>query len=130
MVDDNDFVPQPNGELTLQLVAMPSHANGDGDIFGGWLVAQMDTAGAQFARRIANGRVATVAIDSMAFLKPVPVGATIYCYAELLDIGRSSINVKVEVWMVSGCEELAKTTDTTFTFVAIDEQGRTRPVSS
>src|SRR5699024_2713437 len=128
MTDANDITPEPQGELTLQIIAMPSHTNKDGDIYGGWLVSQMDLAGAQRASHIANGRVATVAIDNMAFVKPVPLGATVYCYAGLLEVGRSSIQIRVEAWINSQAAK-AKVTDAIFTFVAIDEQGHTRPVS-
>ncbi|HCK27966.1 MAG TPA: acyl-CoA thioesterase, partial [Alcanivorax sp.] len=86
----NDDIPQPQGTLALQTIAMPENANWNGDIFGGWLVSQMDLAGAVTARARAKGRVATVAIDSMAFLRPVPVGAVVSCYTRMQDIGRSS----------------------------------------
>lgn len=129
MTNDLDFDPQPQGELTLQVVALPSHTNRDGDIYGGWLVSQMDIAGAQCARLRAQGRVATVAIETMAFIKPVPVGSTVYCYTELLDVGRSSMRIRVEVWINDNNAPKAKVTDCTFTFVAIDDNGCTRPVT-
>ena len=124
---EDDIEPQPRGELAIQTIAMPADANWDGDIFGGWLVSQMDLAGAVCARKEAQGRVATVAIDSMAFLKPVPVGAVVSCYAGLLDVGRSSLRMRVEVW-THHMGDVTKVTEGVFTFVAIDEQGRTRPV--
>ena len=96
----NDDIPQPQGTLALQTIAMPENANWNGDIFGGWLVSQMDLAGAVTARARAKGRVATVAIDSMAFLRPVPVGAVVSCYTRMQDIGRSSMQILVEVWIV------------------------------
>ncbi|MEY1660749.1 acyl-CoA thioesterase [Isoalcanivorax beigongshangi] len=126
MTDDHEE-PTPEGELALQTIAMPADANWNGDIFGGWLVSQMDLAGAICARKTAPGRVATVAIDTMAFLRPVPVGAVVSCYTELLDVGRSSMNIRVEVWIRSK-GETAKVTEGIFTFVAIDEYGRTRAV--
>ncbi len=124
----NDDTPRPQGTLALQTIAMPENANWNGDIFGGWLVSQMDLAGAVTARARPNGRVATVAIDSMAFLRPVPVGAVVSCYTRMQDIGRSSMQILVEVWIVEDNGELAKVTEGHFTFVAIDENGRTRAV--
>lgn len=125
---DMDDEPLPAGELALQTIAMPADANWNGDIFGGWLVSQMDLAGAVAARRTARGRVATVAIDSMSFLRPVPIGSVVSCYTQLLDIGRSSMRIQVEVWINNHSESLAKVTEGEFTFVAIDGTGRTRPV--
>jgi acyl-CoA thioesterase YciA len=124
----NDDIPQPQGTLALQTIAMPENANWNGDIFGVWLVSQMDLAGAVTARARAKGRVATVAIDSMAFLRPVPVGAVVSCYTRMQDIGRSSMQILVEVWIVEDEGGLAKVTEGHFTFVAIDENGRTRSV--
>ncbi|MBM7332147.1 MAG: acyl-CoA thioesterase [Alcanivorax sp.] len=124
----NDDTPRPQGTLALQTIAMPENANWNGDIFGGWLVSQMDLAGAVTARARARGRVATVAIDSMAFLRPVPVGAVVSCYTRMQDIGRSSMQILVEVWIVEDSGDLAKVTEGHFTFVAIDENGRTRSV--
>lgn len=128
MNDDMDAVAGPAGDLALQTIAMPRDANYHGDIFGGWLVSQMDLAGAVCARRTARGRVATVAIDSMVFLRPVPVGALVTCYAKLLGVGRSSMQVLVEVWIGDTTGEQQKVTEGKFTFVAIDEHGRTRAV--
>lgn len=127
-IDDIDSDPLPAGTLALQTIAMPADANWNGDIFGGWLVSQMDLAGAVTARRAARGRIATVAIDSMAFLRPVPVGAVISCYTQLLDIGRTSMKIQVEVWISDHNSNQAKVTEGIFTFVAIDGTGHTRPV--
>lgn len=130
MHDDMDEVAAPAGDLALQTIAMPRDANYHGDIFGGWLVSQMDLAGAVCARRTAHGRVATVAIDSMVFLRPVPVGALVSCYAKLLGVGRSSMQILVEVWIGDVAGQQQKVTEGKFTFVAIDEQGRTRAVTA
>ncbi len=127
---DDDEVAGPGGELALQTIAMPKDANYLGDIFGGWLLSQMDLAGAVLARRTARGRIATVAVDSMVFLRPVPVGAVVSCYARMLSIGRSSMQVMVEVWVGDFAGEQHKVTEGKFTFVAIDENGRTRAVKS
>lgn len=124
-----DDTPTPNGELALQTIAMPADANADGDIFGGWLVSQMDLAGAVTANRLARGRVATVAVDSMVFLRPVAVGSVISCYTDVLNIGRSSITILVEVWAQHHADrEARKVTEGQFIFVAIDENRRTRVV--
>src|SRR5436853_6154642 len=87
----------PRGELVIQTIAMPKDTNHDGDIFGGWLVSQMDLGSAILAGKIAKGRVVTVAIDGMAFLNPVRVGDTVACYAWLEKIGRTSMKICVDV---------------------------------
>jgi acyl-CoA thioesterase YciA len=126
---DIDDTPKPSGELALQTIAMPADTNPSGDIFGGWLMSQMDLAGSITASRRAGGRVATVAVDAMAFMTPVRVGAVVTCYTEILDVGRSSIRVRVEVWVTSmHHNEPAKVTEGEFVFVAIDGNGRTRVV--
>lgn len=130
MTDTLDDIPQPKGTLAIQTIAMPQDANWNGDIFGGWLVSQMDLAGSVTARATAKGRVATVAIDSMAFLRPVPVSSVVSCYTQLLDIGRSSMQILVEVWIRADDGALSKVTEGHFTFVAIDETGRTRAVQT
>ena len=130
-MNDIDSTPIPQGDLALQTVAMPKDTNANGDIFGGWLLSQMDIAGGIAAAEVANGRVATVAIDGMAFLTPVHVGAVVSCYTEVLEVGRSSIRVMVEVWITSKHDgEPLKVTEGDFVFVAIDENGRTRTVGS
>lgn len=126
---DIDDVPVPTGTLSLQTLAMPRDTNASGDIFGGWLVSQMDLACAIAAQEVAAGRVATVAIDGMAFYTPVHVGAVVSCYTEVLEVGRSSIRIGVEVWITRrNSDERIKVTEGEFVFVAIDERGRTRPV--
>lgn len=121
--------PSPAGELTMQTVAMPKDTNASGDIFGGWLVLQMDLAAMVAAQRVAHGRVATVAIDAMNFMVPVKVGAVVSCFAEINSVGRSSIQVQVEVWTTNpGSTELIKVTEGMFVFVAIDDNGRTRAI--
>ena len=124
-----DEDPQPTGTLTLQTLAMPRDTNPQGDVFAGWLMSQMDLAGAIMAQGIARGRVTTVASGSMVFLRPVPVGSTVSCYAEATEVGRSSIRTMVEVWLTrvdSG--EQVKVTEGEFVFVAIDDRGNTRPL--
>ncbi len=121
--------PTPNGELVLQTLAMPRDTNSNGDVFGGWLMTQMDLAGAIAAREIACGRVTTVAVGSMVFLRPVPVGATVSCYCEILETGRSSIKTLIEVWVKHyKFTEQQKVTEGEFVYVSIDDNGRTRPI--
>ena len=130
-MNDIDSSPLPQGDLALQTVAMPKDTNANGDIFGGWLLSQMDIAGGIAAAEVANGRVATVAIDGMAFLTPVHVGAVVTCFTDVLEVGRSSIRIMVEVWVNSRHDgEPLKVTEGEFVFVAIDENGRTRSVSA
>ena len=128
-MNDIDSTPLPNGKLALQTIAMPKDTNASGDIFGGWLLSQMDIAGGIAAGEVAGGRVATVAIDGMAFLTPVHVGAVVSCYTDVIEIGRSSIRITVEVWVNSKHDgEPLKVTEGEFVFVAIDQNGRTRTV--
>lgn len=127
-IDDN---PTPSGEMSLQTIAMPKDTNASGDIFGGWLLSQMDIAAAVAAGKVAGGRVATVAIENMVFLVPVHVGAVVGCYTEIVNIGRSSIQVLVEVWIDSRSgKDKIKVTEGLFVFVSIDENGRTRAVEN
>ena len=128
-LNDLDSIPLPQGELALQVIAMPKDTNADGDIYGGWLLQQMDMAGGAAAREVARGRVATVAVTGMSFLTPVHVGAIVSCYADVLEIGRSSIRMVVEVWISSQHDgEPIKVTEGVFVFVAIDHNGRTRQI--
>jgi acyl-CoA thioesterase YciA len=130
-MNDIDSTPVPQGELALQTVAMPKDTNANGDIFGGWLLSQMDIAGMVTAGDVARGRVATVAIEGMAFLTPVHVGAVVSCYCDVLEVGRSSIRIIVEVWIDSPHDgEPLKVTEGEFVFVAIDAEGRTRAITS
>jgi len=128
-MNDIDSTPIPHGDLALQTVAMPKDTNASGDIFGGWLLSQMDIAGLITAMDVARGRAATVAINGMAFLTPVHVGAVVSCYCDVLEIGRSSIRIVVEVWINSQHDgEPIKVTEGEFVYVAIDENGRTRAI--
>ena len=130
-MNDIDSTPVPHGDLALQTVAMPKDTNASGDIFGGWLLSQMDIAGLITAMDVARGRAATVAINGMAFLTPVHVGAVVSCYCDVLEIGRSSIRIVVEVWINSQHDgEPIKVTEGEFVYVAIDENGRTRAIKS
>ena len=119
----------PQTEPVIRTIAMPADTNPSGDIFGGWLMAQMDLAAGNLAARIACGRAATIAVEGMTFLKPVKVGDEVSLYADLEGTGRSSMRIHVEAWRRDryGAESF-KVTDASFTFVAIDAEGRPRPI--
>ncbi|CDZ75987.1 putative acyl-CoA thioester hydrolase [Legionella massiliensis] len=120
----------PRGELTIQTLAMPADTNANGDIFGGWLVSQMDLAAGVLAKKISRGRAATVAINSMTFLRPVHVGDVVSCHVEQIKQGKTSMTIAVEVWaMRTESGEQYQVTEGTFVFVAIDEDGKPRQIS-
>jgi acyl-CoA thioesterase YciA len=121
---------QPTGELAVRSLAMPADTNPAGDIFGGWLLAQMDIAAGTVAYQRSKGRVATVAVDAMTFHKPVFVGDILSCYAEIVRVGRTSITMQVEAWAQRGrTGETVKVTEGRFTCVAIDDERQPRLVS-
>ena len=118
---------QPRGSVTLQTIAMPADSNANGDIFGGWLMAQMDLGASVLARTRARGRVATVAVDGMEFHKPVKVGDVVAIHTVMEREGRTSMRVAVEAWITrlpSG--DHMRVTKAVFTFVAIDDAGKPR----
>ena len=119
-------------EPTLRLVPMPADANSSGDIFGGWVMSQVDIAGSIPAIRRARGRVVTVAVNSFVFRKPVMVGDIVSLYAEVVKVGRTSITVNVEVYAQRNPvkEECVKVTEATLTYVAVDTERRPRVVST
>lgn len=113
---------KPQGELTTRMLAMPSDTNPAGDIFGGWILSQMDIAGNLVSKRIAKGRTVTVAVDSMTFHLPVFVGDTVCFYTQVKRIGRTSITVYVEAWVTRQYEtDMIRVTEGNFTFVAVDD---------
>jgi len=119
----------PEGkDPTLRLVPMPSDTNAAGDIFGGWIMSQVDIAGSVVAHRAANGRVVTVAVNEFQFHQPVYVGDLVSCFAEVVKTGRTSLTVFVEVFAERRrmSEDCIKVTEATVTYVAIDESGRPR----
>jgi acyl-CoA thioesterase YciA len=125
---DSTDAPPPT-EPTLRAIAMPADANPHGDIFGGWLLSQMDLAGGTVATRRAKGRTVTVAITAMTFHRPVFIGDEVTCYAEITKVGNTSITVKVESWVRRGIgEEQIEVTEGIFTYVAVGEDRRPRPV--
>ncbi len=124
--------PEPRGEMAIRTLAMPRDTNPSGDIFGGWLMSQMDVAGGITAWARAKGRVATVAVRGMVFHRPVHVGDVVCCYAEIQKVGRTSITILVEAWVLRDrmAGDRFKVTEGVFTYVAIDEDGKKRPVPS
>ena len=121
--------PEPRGVLAIQSLAMPLHTNANGDIFGGWLVSEMDLAGGVLAKQTSNGRITTIAIDGMVFHHPVSVGDLVSCYADLTRVGRTSMAIHIEAWITPGSHGgRRKVTEGLFTYVAIDVHGRPRPV--
>lgn len=123
---------QPSGMLVLRTLAMPRDTNPSGDIFGGWILSQMDVAGGLMASEVSKGRVVTVSVDKMVFEKPVQMGDTICVHAELLRVGNSSMDIKLEVWarQLVGVYEAERelVTEGVFRYVALDEKGKPRKV--
>lgn len=128
---DRDHIDaaEPRGELTVRTMAMPADTNANGDIFGGWVLSQMDQAGGIAGVERARGRVVTIALDAMTFIRPVKVGDVLCVYTLVESVGRTSMKIHVEAWarrFQTNARE--KVTDATFTFVAIDDEGRPRPI--
>ena len=121
---------RPEGEPVIRTIAMPADTNPNGDIFGGWLMSQMDLAASNLASRTSHGRCATVAVDAMTFLRPVKIGDEVSVYCTLLATGRTSMKINVEAWRRARItEEEYRVTKAVFTFVAIDAEGKPRPVN-
>lgn len=126
MSDENE---KPSGELTLRTMAMPADTNAAGDIFGGWVLSQMDLAGGIAAGQRASARVVTIAVDGMKFIRPVHVGDVLCVYADIVRVGNTSMEIKLEAWALRhrfGIRE--KVTEAQFTFVCVDDDGRPVPV--
>jgi len=124
-------VELPKGrEVVLRVVPMPSDANYTGDIFGGWIMSQVDVAGSIPALRLARGRIATVAVNSFTFKQPVLIGDLVSFYADIVRVGRTSITVDVEVYAERRTlHEVVKVTEATLTYVAVDDERRPRPLN-
>lgn len=126
---------KPKGKLILRTLAMPADTNSQGDIFGGWIMSQMDIAGGILSQEVANSRMVTVAVNSMKFIHPVRVGDVVGCYGSVLRIGNTSITLELEVWVQSvrrqesGESPVLKVTEAAFTYVAIDENGKKKPIA-
>ncbi|KQY85066.1 acyl-CoA thioesterase [Brevundimonas sp. Root1423] len=127
-----DALPtQPIGQPVGRVIAMPADTNPEGDIFGGWLLAQMDLAGATPAFELARGRCVTIALDAMVFHSPVSVGDEVSLYAKVVKVGRTSIGVHVEAWKRprdQGQASSVRVTEGVFTYVAIDQDRKPRPL--
>ncbi len=111
---------QPEGELAIRVQTMPENTNPAGDIFGGFVLSQMDIAGGLVTKKISKGRTVTIAVDAMTFYKPVMVGDTLCCYVKLLKQGNTSMTVKIESWVARQYEDIReKVTEGVFTYVAV-----------
>ena len=122
----------PKGKAPmLRVVPMPADANHNGDIFGGWIMSQVDVAGGVLAGRIARGRVATVAVNSFVFKHPVQIGDLLSLYSEVVRIGNTSVTIAVEVYAERSPQDIkvVRVTEATLTYVAIDKNGRPRPIA-
>lgn len=130
----SDSNAQPHGDLLLRTLAMPADTNPNGDIFGGWIVSQMDIAGGILAKETAQGRVVTVAVDRIQFIRPVKVGDVVCCYGKVERIGTTSMTIRLEVWINPVLRDdehedvRFRVTEATFTYVAVDKDGNKRPV--
>jgi len=121
---------QSGAQLVMRVMPMPADANANGDVFGGWIMAQVDLAGAVLPARIAKGRIATVAVNQFIFKQPVSIGDLLSFYAHVTRVGRTSVTVHVEVYAERNPAELqvVKVTEANLTYVAIDAQGQPRPL--
>jgi len=125
---------KPEGELLLRTSPMTGDTNANGDIFGGWIMSQMDIAGGMLAIEITGGRTVTIAVDAMKFIKPVKVGDVVCCYGKVTRIGTTSITIRLEVWVKPCLREIKSdkeydffiVTEASFTYVAVDHEGRKR----
>lgn len=121
--------PPPRGALTIRIRAMPADTNANGDIFGGWILSQMDLAGGIASSERSRGRTVTLKLDAMTFHRPVKVGDVLCVYTEIEHVGRTSMRIHIEAWAKRFLTQTReKVTDATFIFVAIDDGGRPRPV--
>lgn len=125
----NDDLEGPRGELALRVPAVPADTNASGDIFGGWIMGMMDMAAGSTAHELAAGRVATVAVSDLVFLRPVRVGDLISCYTEVIKTGRTSITIDVDVWARRKMPiRHERVTKARFVMVAVDGNGTPRPL--
>ncbi|WP_156375669.1 acyl-CoA thioesterase [Methylobacterium sp. Leaf125] len=126
---ETDEARRPSGDLTVRTIAMPADTNANGDIFGGWVMSQMDQAGGIAAVERSQGRAVTVAVNAMTFIRPVRVGDVLCVYTRIDRVGRSSMKIEVEAWARRFRTQFREqVTEATFTFVAIDDEGRPRTI--
>ncbi|APG27122.1 acyl-CoA thioesterase [Syntrophotalea acetylenivorans] len=130
VANENSTCPLPEGKLILRTLAMPADTNVNGDIFGGWIMAQMDIAGGIMSKQITGTRTVTVAVESMKFIKPVQIGDIVTCYGNVVRVGNTSVTLDIEVWVEAplrnskqACPSF-KVTEAKFAYVAIDDQGK------
>ena len=129
MVDIIEADGEPRGELAIRVVAMPADTNANGDIFGGWVLSRMDQAGGIAGVERARGRVVTVALEAMTFIRPVKVGDVLCVYTAIDKVGRTSMKIHVEAWARRFRTDVReKVTVGTFTMVAVDDEGRPTPI--
>ena len=133
MADNKQTHAAPEGQLLLRTVAMPRDTNPNQDIFGGWIMSQMDLGGGILAAEIAQGRIVTVAVQEMNFIRPVKVGNVVCCYGHCVHVGNTSLQLKIEVWVKTLMNDMVTedrqlVTEAVFTYVAIDAQGNPRPI--
>lgn len=129
-----NYTVYPEGELLLRTSPMPSDTNANGDIFGGWIMSQMDIAGGMMAIEIAGGRAVTIAVDAMKFIKPVKIGDVVCCYGKVTRVGSTSVTIRLEVWVKPGFREIKidkenayfMVTEASYTYVAVDQEGLKR----
>ena len=125
----------PEGDLLLRTMPLPADTSFNGDVFGGWIMSQMDIAGSMLAKEITRTRTATVAVESMKFIKPVRVGDVVCCYGRVVKIGNTSVTIMLEVWVrpvLRSTEErftMFKVTEAAFTYVSIDDEGLKQPIN-
>jgi acyl-CoA thioesterase YciA len=128
-------ISRPGGDMILQTLAMPSDTNPNGDIFGGWIMSQMDIAGGILAKEVTQSRVVTVAVDSIHFIKPVHVGDVVSCFGSITRVGTTSVTIRLEVWVRPVIHEAGrhsgqfKVTEAAFTYVSVDENGIKQPIN-
>lgn len=124
-------VVMPNGNLAARHLAMPAHTNPAGDIFGGWIMASMDEAASMTTTQLVGGRAVTVSVSNIVFMQPVKIGDAVCFYTDVKRIGRTSVTLDVEVWVLrNGCDGRIKVTQAEFTFVAVGDDGRPRRISA
>ncbi|MGX9415890.1 acyl-CoA thioester hydrolase YciA [Vibrio sp. RC27] len=130
MIDDTQ---DPKGQLLSRTLAMPASTNANGDIFGGWIMSQLDLAGGILAKEISCGRIVTVSVSSITFRKPVTVGDVVCCYGECVKVGNSSMSIELEVWvkpiLEDGIGARFMVCEATFNYVAVDSEGRPRKIT-
>ena len=134
MIDTPEDINQPQGELLLRTMPLPADTSFNGDVFGGWIMAQMDVAGSILAKEVARTRTATVAVESMRFIKPVKVGDVVSCYGRVRRIGTTSVTIVLEVWVRPTLRDgedrftLFKVTEAAITYVSIGVDGKKQPI--